>query len=186
MSQVDLCATHGYGSGVTDRTANLLGALALAVADSIGRTAQAVLSHGGETPAALVVIGYGLGPSTEQLRRILRLSHPGAVRLIDRLVSDGLVERRPARDKRAVALHLTAQGHTLRAELLHERLAALRPFLRALTKQEQADLAALLEKMLRATGTTDLARCTICRLCDDRVCTDCPIPAGFRNQAPPG
>lgn len=130
----------------------------------------------GETPAALVVIGYGTGPSNEQLRRILGLSHPGSVRLIDRLVADGLVERRKGRDKRAIALHLTERGTTLREELLRQRLATIRPLLSPLTEAEQEAFAALLRKMLSAIGTKDLERCTICRLCDDRVCSDCPIP----------
>jgi MarR family transcriptional regulator, negative regulator of the multidrug operon emrRAB len=168
-----------------DRSSNLLGAVALAVADRIEEAARAVLNRAGETPAALVVIGYGLGPSNDQLRRILRLSHPGSVRLVDRLVADGLVVRREGRDKRAVALHLTRRGSKLREQLLKGRLANVRPILTSLTEQEQAVLTALLAKMLSALGTTDLERRTICRLCDDRVCIDCPIPADFRNQESP-
>ena len=162
-----------------DRTANLLGVVALAVADRIEETARDILNHAGETPAALVVIGYGLGPSNDQLRRILGLSHPGSVRLIDRLVADALVERR---DKRAIALYLTEQGASLREKLLKGRLAAIKPFMMTLTETEQGALAALLNKILSAMETTDLERCTLCRLCDDRVCSDCPIPADFRNQ----
>jgi DNA-binding MarR family transcriptional regulator len=165
-----------------DRTANLLGVVGLAVADRIEGTARDILKHSGETPAALVVIGYGLGPSNEQLRRILGLSHPGSVRLIDRLVADGLVERRDARDKRAIALYLTEKGTALREKLLNGRIAAIRPFLARLTEAEQESLAALLHTMLSSMETTDLERCTLCRLCDDRVCTNCPIPADFRNQ----
>jgi MarR family transcriptional repressor of emrRAB len=167
---------------MTDRAANLLGAVGIAVADRIEEAARAILNHAGETPAALVIIGYGLGPSNDQLRRILRLSHPGSVRLVDRLVSDGVVERRQGRDKRAIALHLTKRGMVLREEMLKERLTALRPFLLPLTEQEQAVFTALLEKILSAVGTTDVERCTICRLCDDGVCTDCPIPADFKRQ----
>lgn len=167
---------------MVDRTANLLGAVGLAIADRIEATARAILNHSGETPAALIVIGYGLGPSNEELRRILRLSHPGAVRLVDRLVGDGLVERRQGRDKRAIALYLSERGIVLREELLTERLAALRPFLLPLTEQEQAILGGLLEKVIAALGTTDADRCTICRLCDDSVCIDCPIPANFKRQ----
>jgi MarR family transcriptional regulator, negative regulator of the multidrug operon emrRAB len=167
---------------VIDRTANLLGAVGLAVADRIELAARDVLSHAGETPAALVVIGYGLGPSNDQLRRILGLSHPGAVRLIDRLVADGLVERRPGRDKRAIALHLTETGERLRETLLQERLAAIRPLLLPLTKADQEALASLLHKLLASLPTTDLERCTLCRLCDARVCLNCPIPADFRGQ----
>lgn len=167
---------------VIDRTANLLGVVGLAIADRIEDAARDILSHAGETPAAVVVIGYGLGPSNDQLRRILGLSHPGTVRLVDRLVADGLVERRQGQDRRAIALHLTASGETLREELLKGRLAAIRPLLLPLTEAEQESLGSLLHKMLSSMPTTDLDRCNLCRLCDDRVCTDCPIPADFRRR----
>jgi MarR family transcriptional regulator, negative regulator of the multidrug operon emrRAB len=165
-----------------DRTANLLGVVGLAVADRIEGTARDILSHAGETPAALVVIGYGFGPSNEQLRRILGLSHPGSVRLVDRLAADDLVERRKGRDKRAIALYLTARGTALREALLKGRLAAIKPLLIGLTDTEQGVLAGLLHKMLSSMDTTDMQRCTLCRLCDDSVCSDCPIPADFRDQ----
>lgn len=167
-----------------DRTANLLGALGLAVADRIGEAARQTLNHAGETPAALVVIGYGLGPSNDQLRRILGLSHPGSVRLVDRLVADGLVERRQGQDKRAVALYLTEHGHALREALLSKRLAVIRPVLEPLEAAEEEALAALLHKLLAALPTTDLERCNVCRMCDNRVCSDCPIPAEFRTVQP--
>lgn len=166
-----------------DRTANLLGAVGLAIADRIDGAARDILSHGGETPAALVVIGYGSGPSNDRLRRILGLSHPGTVRLVDRLVADGLVERRQGRDRRAVALHLSKRGRALREALLEGRLAAIRPLLAPLTGAEQETLAALLHKMLSSMETTDMERRTLCRLCDDRVCSDCPIPADKKAQA---
>jgi len=165
-----------------DRTANLLGVVGLAIADRIEDTARDVLSHAGETPAALVVIGYDLGPSNDELRRVLGLSHPGTVRLVDRLVADGLVERREGRDKRSIALHLTEEGKARRQDLLKGRLAAIRPLLEPLTEREQDTLAALLHKILSSMETTDLERCMLCRLCDDRVCSNCPIPAQFRDQ----
>lgn len=165
-----------------DRTANLLGVVGLAVADRIEDTARDILNHAGETPAALVVIGYGLGPSNDQLRRILGLSHPGSVRLVDRIVADGLVERRAGRDRRSIALFLTVKGAALREKLLNGRLAAIKPFLMQLTQAEQEALAALLHKILSSMETTDLERCTLCRLCDGRVCSNCPIPADFRAQ----
>lgn len=166
---------------MSDKTANLLGAIGLAVSDRIAETAQSVLNHSGETPAALVVIGYGLGPSNDLLRRILGLSHPGTVRLIDRLVADGLVERRRGPDKRTIALYLTKEGDARREELLAERLAALKPFLSALDLSEQKTFDSLLHKILASMDTTDLERCSLCRLCDNRICVDCPIPADFRG-----
>ncbi|MEM1046704.1 MAG: MarR family transcriptional regulator [Pseudomonadota bacterium] len=165
-----------------DRTANLLGVVGLAVADRIEDTAREVLNHAGETPAALVVIGYGSGPSNDQLRRVLGLSHPGTVRLVDRLVADGLVERRKARDKRAVALHLSERGMAIREDLLKGRLAAIRPLLTPLTGMEQETLTTLLHKMLSSMETTADERRTLCRLCDNRICTDCPIPADARAE----
>ena len=140
-------------------------------------------SRGGpEGLEALVVIGYDLGPSNDQLRRILGLSHPGSARLVERLVADGLVERRDGRDKRAVALYLTKQGKRLRKTLLKGRLAVLHPFLVSFTDSEVEMLTALLHKMLSSLEPTDLERCTLCRLCDDSVCTNCPIPADFRGE----
>ncbi len=165
-----------------DRSANLLGAVGLAVADRIAATARDILKHAGETPAALVVIGYGFGPSNDQLRRILGLSHPGSVRLVDRLVADDLVQRREGRDKRAIALYLTERGAALRETLLRERLAVIKPLLMSLTEAERETLAALLHKMLSSMKTTDLERCTLCRLCDNRICYNCPIPADFPDQ----
>lgn len=167
---------------MSDRTANLLGTVGLAIADRIEAMTRNILNHAGETPAALVVIGYGFGPSNNQLRRILGLSHPGSVRLVDRLVADGLVKRREGRDKRAIALYLTEQGAAFREKLLDGRLAAIKPLLISLTDTEQGVLAALLHKILSSMETTDLERCTLCRLCDDRVCSNCPIPADFRDQ----
>lgn len=166
---------------MTDQTANLLGAVGLAVSDRILETAQTVLNHSGETPAALVVIGYGQGPSNNLLKRILGLSHPGTVRLVDRLVADGLVERKKGPDNRTIALYLTKQGHARREELLAGRLAVIKLFLSPLDAAEQKTFDRLLHKILSSMETTDLERCSLCRLCDNRVCLNCPIPADFRE-----
>ena len=164
---------------MTDQTANLLGALGLAIGDQIKASAQEILKHAGETPAALVVIGYDLGPTNDQLKQVLGLSHSGTVRLVDRLVAEGLVKRKPGADKREIALYTTRRGKDLREQILARRLAAMQPLLDPLTKGEQKTLHQLLHKMLVSMGTTDLQRKTLCRLCDNRVCTSCPIPADF-------
>jgi len=164
-----------------NRTANLLGVVGLAVADRIEDTTSSILSHAGETPAAVVVIGYGRGPSNDQLKKALGLSHPGTVRLVDRLVADGLVERRQGKDKRAIALYLTKAGTRLREQILKGRLETIRPLITGLSKDERATLAELLHKLLVSMDPSDDERRTLCRLCDDRVCTNCPIPASFRE-----
>ncbi len=164
---------------MSNRTSNLLGVVGLTVANRIEQTARDLLGHSGETPAALVVIGYGLGPTNDELRRILGLSHSGTVRLVDRLVREGLVERRPGRDNREIALHVTRRGKSLREQILKERLAAMDSLIAPLTADEEETLAGLLHKLLSSMETTDLERRNLCRLCDNRVCTDCPIPADF-------
>lgn len=161
---------------VTDRTTNLLGAAALALTDRIGAQMRDVLDRSGETGAAIVVLGYAPGLSLEVLRQVLALSHPGTVRLIDRLEDDGLVERRKALDGRAVALHLTPAGLKLRAELMDRRVETLEAALSGLTMDERHDLGRLLAKVLTNLPETEMAKHRICRLCAVRLCSDCPIP----------
>lgn len=161
---------------MSDRTANLLGTLSLAIADRIEQTALSVMGRGGETPAAVVVIGYGAGLTNDRLRRILRLSHPGTVRLVDRLVADGLVERHPGRDAREIALYLTQKGTDVRRTLLAARLTVIGKTVSLLSEAEEASLAELLCKMLSRQQSSELERYSLCRMCDDRVCGECPLP----------
>jgi DNA-binding MarR family transcriptional regulator len=156
--------------------ANLLGALALAVIDRIEQGARDIIGHGGETPAALVVIGYGPGMTNDMLRRILGRSHSGTVRLVDRLVSDGLVERRSGKDGREVALHLTAKGAATRKDLLASRISAVASFVDVLSRSERRQLRELIRDVLARQDTSELDRFTICRMCDNEVCTTCPLP----------
>nr|WP_249141932.1 MarR family transcriptional regulator [Bradyrhizobium diazoefficiens] len=154
----------------------MLGALSLAVMDRIEQGAREVIGRGGETPAALVVIGYGQGMTNDKLRRILGLSHSGTVRLVDRLVSDRLVERRPGKDGREVALHLTAAGVATRNELMNSRISAVTSLLDVLSASETKRLETLIHDLLARLDTTEMDRFTICRMCDDSVCTNCPLP----------
>jgi MarR family transcriptional regulator, negative regulator of the multidrug operon emrRAB len=156
--------------------ANLLGALSLAVMDRIEQGAREVVGRGGETPAALIVIGYGQGMTNDTLRRILDLSHSGTVRLVDRLVSDHLVERRPGKDGREVALHLTAKGTASRNDLLASRISAVASLLEVLSASETKRLGTLIHDLLARQDTSEMDRFTICRMCDDRCCTNCPLP----------
>ena len=157
------------------RTANLLGAIALGLADNILDTAERHVAHGGCTPAALCVIGHEPGQSIDFLARVLGMSHPGAVRLVDRLEADGLIQRRPSKDGRTVALHLTVSGRKLRMKLLADRRTALQQAMKLLSRAERAQLGGLLEKMLIGLKRGPLHAYTICRLCEDAVCAPCPM-----------
>lgn len=157
------------------RTANLLGALALAVVDRMRRATEVRLGHGGEASAALITIGHEPGLSNDLLRSALGLTHSGAVRLVDRLQRDGLVERRAGPDGRTIALHLTASGKSARAQLLAERALALAPLVGQLSSKELGKFEELLEKLLLSVPVVAADAYTVCRLCDEQACTDCPM-----------
>ena len=153
-----------------------LGALSLAVMERIEQGTREIVGRGGETPAALIVIGYGQGMTNDRLRRIHGLSHSGTVRLVDRLVSDQLVERRPGKDGREVALHLTATGAATRNDLLASRISAVASLLDVLSSSETKQLGTLLRELLARQDTSEMDRFTICRMCDNGVCSNCPLP----------
>ena len=159
-----------------DRTTNLLGALALGLTDRMAHVMKNTLDRSGEMAAAVIVLGYAPGLSVEILRQVLDRSHPGTVRLIDRLEDDGLVERRKAKDGRAVALHLTRKGKRLRQRLMDDRLDTLEAALDGLTGDERRILGDLLSKVLINLPDTEMAKHRICRLCSVKTCDDCPIP----------
>ncbi|MBD2100934.1 MarR family winged helix-turn-helix transcriptional regulator [Leptolyngbya sp. FACHB-261] len=160
-----------------ERTLNLLGALALSVVDGLEAVVEASMGHGGETPAALVTLGAEPGLSINTLRQILNLSHPGTVRLIDRLEAQGLVERRSGSDGRTLALFLTDLGYERRQATLTERRQQLKFAVNSLTPDECEQLTHLLEKMLTAMTTSELRAFAICRLCEEEVCPSdrCPV-----------
>src|SRR5260221_847217 len=103
------------------RTSNLLGALAVALTDALTAVTERGARHGAAGPAALVTIADEPRISIERLRQVLQLSHSGAVRLVDRLAVDGLVERQSGRDQRSVSLLLTTAGREAAAAVLAER-----------------------------------------------------------------
>ncbi|MCG8349814.1 MAG: MarR family transcriptional regulator [Chloroflexales bacterium] len=170
----------------TTRTSNLLGALALALADEVQQVTAQDTGHGATAPAALVSIGTYPGQTIDQLSGVLRLSHSGTVRLVDRLARDGLVERRAGTDGRTVALYLTTTGERAMHTLLAGRQHVLERALQGLTEAEQTQFTVLLEKALTNIVTSRSHADYICRLCDETVCPEaqCPVEcAGKRHAA---
>ncbi|TBR56884.1 transcriptional regulator [Westiellopsis prolifica IICB1] len=166
-----------------ERTLNLLGALALGLVDILNTAVEAHAGHGGGTPAALVTLGAEPGISINTLRQILNLSHPGTVRLIDRLEADGLVERGSGSDGRTLALFLTEAGYERRKVILAERLHQLHLVYDCLTLTERKQLTKLLEKMLTTLTTYEQRAYAICRLCEREICPDncCPVEQRYRQ-----
>jgi MarR family transcriptional regulator, negative regulator of the multidrug operon emrRAB len=161
---------------VSDRAANLLGAHALVVTDRMRQTVGMELSSAAVLSALETFAG---GASIDELRRVLGLSHSGGVRIVKRLETQGLIAREPdSADRRAVRLHLTAEGQATARRVIEGRRAALAALLAPLGERETASLECLLERLLAAVthGREDSRR--ICRLCDPDVCGHpdrCPV-----------
>jgi DNA-binding MarR family transcriptional regulator len=164
------------------RTANLLGALVVALDDDITAAISAATDHGAAFPAALVSIHWQPGSTIEALRRKLGLSHSGTVRLLDRLEADGSIERRAGKDGRSVSLALSDKGRRQVRSILASRRRVLAKTLERLSPGERRTLAGLLETMLGEVTRDRTHADRICRLCDEGACSlaDCPVEAAAR------
>jgi MarR family transcriptional regulator, negative regulator of the multidrug operon emrRAB len=166
------------------RTANLLGATALAVTDLVvGRvTRSAGVSTSGAS--ALVVLSESQGISVTELGRRIGLSQSAAARMIDSLSAAQLVTREPG-SGREVGLQLTTAGADAATTLLAARAQPLVDLLVELDTGEQETLAALLEKLLARLYTDVGSSELLCRLCDRARCTTdavCPVGQAERNR----
>jgi MarR family transcriptional repressor of emrRAB len=149
--------------------ANVLGALGLALADRLAAAAERV---GGASAAAALATLYGTraGAAIDGLAGIAGLSHSGAVRLVDRLAADGLVERRRGSDQRTAALYLTPAGRRAARRVLAEREAAMHSLLSLLTRDQQGVLTGVAAELLARLGSSPEAEGRLCRLCDLEAC----------------
>ncbi|WP_179119534.1 MarR family winged helix-turn-helix transcriptional regulator [Ensifer adhaerens] len=160
----------------SSRFINLVAALGTALADAQGRACEStgVLQS---DAAALITVGYHPGMSVGALAPIIGFTQSAAVRSVGRLVSQGLIERGRARDKRQVELTLTPAGASLREKILAARQRAVETATAALDPWQQVDLEPMVERMLAALTRDRESADHICRLCDETVCTPdtCPV-----------
>jgi DNA-binding MarR family transcriptional regulator len=165
-----------------DRTANLLGALSLVVAD---RMTDALRETSGQSPTTATALSalhdFLDDPSVDLLRQVLGLTSSGTVRLVDRLVDAGYVRRGTGIDGRTTMVRLTASGRRAAAKVAAARGHVLEEALAALPAAErdrfERSVGAVLVGMMRGPGATRW----ICRLCDTRACGRpegrCPVAA---------
>jgi MarR family transcriptional repressor of emrRAB len=173
---------------ISRRDANLLGTLSVAVADRIHARAELAAEHGGAAPAALVALTTFLdGCSVEQLSAVVGLSHSATVRLVDKLEHRGLVRRRPAGDRRAVAVQLTPSGRATGSAILDDRAEAISDLLNGLSATERARLTELMERLLATLVDRRADPSHLCRLCDVEACGhwagNCPVTEAGRQRA---
>jgi MarR family transcriptional regulator, negative regulator of the multidrug operon emrRAB len=165
------------------RTANLLGALGLALADSQSRILYEASGLSVTDAAALNAVGQEPGRSIESVRVALGISHPGTVRTIDRLVAAGLVERSQGTDGRSVGLVPTELGRDLFRKQSKARSAWLRTLTSQLSEPEQAVLPRILEVLLDALTGDEADGEHICRMCLERVCPQAQCPVTLANTS---
>src|SRR3546814_20133527 len=91
------------------RCSNIFGAFAHMFSDDIVRATSSRAPEAGPAASALALLAHEPGLSIRTLAIGVGLSHAGTVRLVARLVAEGLVERQgPATDRRASPLSLPA------------------------------------------------------------------------------
>ncbi len=160
------------------RQANLLGALAIAVVDRLHEARADDGGRGLTATAALNHLRLRPGQNIDFLARLLHISHPATVRLVNRLEAEGLVERRPDEDDaRSRALVLTPAGQRAALAAARKRLEVLDQMLSALTTTERRQLEPVIEKLLGAQTIDRWDARHICRLCDFPACETptCPV-----------
>lgn len=158
-----------------DRTANLLGAVALAVTDQTTTAMTEVAGHATSAAAALSALDQFLDrPTIDRLRSVLGLTPSGTVRLVDRLAEQGYVTRGPGADGRTRSVALTRKGKRAAARITAARSAVLAQSLARLSATEVATLHTLLGRVVEGLVRHNLDRPGqqgwLCRLCDLTAC----------------
>lgn len=169
------------------RDRNVLAAWAIAVSDVVRVAAERSTGMGGNGPAALVAIVADPGLSVDDLRKVLALTHPGTVRLVDRLVEQAWVRRRQG-PGRTVRLEPTAAGRAAERRIAVAREEAVAEVLAGLSEQDIHVMAGLAEPVLAKTVENVDAMRRLCRLCNRDACEPCPAEGGATDadlgQAP--
>jgi DNA-binding MarR family transcriptional regulator len=170
-----------------DREANVLGALALVLAD---QTAGAIADAAGQSVSAAAALSalheFLDRPTLDRLRQVLGLTPSGAVRLVDRLTEAGLVARGPGEDGRSRSVSLTARGRRVAARVSAARAATLTGALAGLSAKERATLGGLLDRVMANVVRAKDGGAWICRLCDltacERAAGHCPAANAAREK----
>ena len=172
------------GGQPIDQAANLLGALSLVITD---RTAEAMAGAGGRPETAAVALSALVHfldhPSVDRLRQVLGLTSSGTVRLVDRLVAAGYLERGPGPDGRTTSVALTEVGRAAAAGVIAARAAVLGGALAVLSPAEREAFGALAGKVLTGLIRPPGATGWMCRLCEVGACRAAPGGCPVTNAA---
>lgn len=112
--------------------------------------AHAALAPFGVSPArvtALALIRSQPGLDQSALGRALSINRASAMKLVNQLVERGLIERRPGRNLRSHALHLSAEGEAQLPDMIARLRASEAPLLAGLDDGDRATLLQLLHRI---------------------------------------
>ncbi|MBN8842129.1 MAG: winged helix-turn-helix transcriptional regulator [Sphingomonadales bacterium] len=165
------------------RDRNIFGAFALMISDDIVRASSSRAPEAGPAASALALLAHQPGLSIRMLAVGVGLSHAGTVRLVDRLATEGLIERREhSSDGRTRALYLTPTGKIASDEVLASRDEVIAEGLSILKPDELKILCDMAERVLRDRLENLEHSYRICRLCCYEGCTNCPIDAELHER----
>lgn len=154
------------------RTANIVGAMCLAISDKLNGELKEHSRQNDTSIAALNVIGLSEGLSNGQLGATLGITHSATVRLVDKLVEALFAEVRPGLDKRTVAIFLTDAGRTKVTQSLENRIHTLTGIVAVLSKEQREQLDSIAETLLGYFTETPEQAMHVCRLCE---MVSCPL-----------
>jgi DNA-binding MarR family transcriptional regulator len=162
------------------RLANLLGAVATGLTDNDYEVVSAVAELDGRAAAALVaLLDFTPSGTVRVLSQVVGLTHAGGVRLVNRLVQAGYVERKPGGDARSISVDLTSRGRSTARQIRKHRHTALTAALAGLTEAQREQLTTLCEvlitnltnqRLTQRAGGTRPAGGALCRMCDFDAC----------------
>jgi DNA-binding MarR family transcriptional regulator len=155
---------------------NKLGALGALIAE---RTDRALHDMSPSAAAALSTLHFRPGLTTTQLSKVIAVTQPTAVRLLDGLQRRGFVERGP-QTGRFTPLSLTAAGRAEVVRLQRERIAAIGSLLADLEPDDLRRFEMTLDRVLAGATTSRAHARTTCRLCEHDLCGPGLCPIGNR------
>ena len=174
------------GTGVgRDFAANVLGTLTQTIVDRVTLGVESAAGRGAAAPAALVTLLWYPDRPIAFLATRLRITHPGAVQLSERLERAGLVERIPGADGRTRLLALTDAGEAAARQVLSARQQVLARAVSALDDRQVQALVDATQAMLDALADDLLTSEFMCRLCDESACPDSRCPVERAVPTPP-
>lgn len=162
---------------------NLIGTFATSVSNDIEKQIAELGGRSLSHEAALVTIYNHPNETIDVLSKVLGLTHSGAVRLINTLEKEELVERRKSvKDARSVVLCVTDKGSQRVELVLASRETATSKILNNFNDEQKQSFLSLIEIALSSLTSEQIEARKICKLCNEGVCRKqgCPVESAIK------